>query len=111
MAVNESMTQLKAEFCIASKTNYSLNGSVHASANQDLGNITAVGVVSITPAGSMNPIVNEQVTNGQDKSISKSLSLSAGCYDMNVQVYSDALPSGTGGGSASASCNVTLSPQ
>jgi hypothetical protein len=111
-AVDQGFTQFKAQFCVASKTNYSLTGTVQASANQDLGNITAVGVVSIATSGSMPKfIVNEQATNGQNKPISMPLSLSAGCYDMNVEVFSDALPSGTGAGSASASCNVLLSPQ
>ena len=111
-ALDQGFTQFKAEFCIASSTHYSLTGSVQASANQDLGNITAVGVVSIATSGSMPTfIVNEQASNGQHVPISKSLSLSAGCYDINVEVFSDALPSGTGGGSASASCNVLLSPQ
>ena len=98
--------------CVASNTNYSLTGTVQASPNQDLGNITAVGVVSIATAGS-TPIfiVNVQASNGQHVPISKSLSLSAGCYDMNVEVFSDALPSGTGAGSASASGNVLMSPQ
>jgi Cep192 domain 4 len=111
-AENQGFTQFKAEFCIASSTNYSLNGSVQASVNQDLGNISAVGVVSIATSGSTPTfIVNEQASNGQDVPISMSLSLTAGCYDMNVEVFSDALPSGTGAGSASASGNVLLSPE
>ena len=55
-------------------------------------------------------LVNEQATNGQHVPISMSVALPAGCYDMSVQVFADALPSGTGSGSASASCNVLLSP-
>ena len=111
-AENQGITQFQAEFCIASDTNYSLTGSVQASANQDIGNITAAGVVSIETVGpSPMFIVNEQATNGQDVPISMSVPLTAGCYDMNVEVFSDALPSGTGAGSASSSCNVLLSPQ
>jgi hypothetical protein len=103
---------METEFCIASDTNYSLTGSVQASANEDIGNITATGVVSIETVGpSPMFIVNEQATNGQDVPISMSLPLTAGCYDMIVEVFADALPSGTGAGSASSSCNVLLSPQ
>jgi hypothetical protein len=73
--------------------------------------ITAVGVVSIETVGpSSMLLVNEQAANGQNVPISMSLPLSAGCYDMTVEVFADALPSGTGAGSASASCNVLLSP-
>ena len=112
MASDQGITKFDAQFCITSNTNYSLTGTVQASANQDLGSITAVGAVSIETIAPMPIlIVNEQATDGQDVPISMSLPLSAGCYDMNVEVYSDALPSGTGGGSASASCNVLLSPE
>ena len=111
-AENQGITKFDAQFCITSNTNYSLTGTVQASANQDLGNITATAVVSIeTIAPTPIFIVNEQATNGQDVPISMSLSLPAGCYDMNVEVFSDALPSGTGGGNASASGNVLLSPE
>jgi hypothetical protein len=73
--------------------------------------ITAVGVVSIETVGpSSMLLVNEQATNGQNVPISMSLPLSAGCYDMTVEVFADALPSGTGAGGASASSNVLLSP-
>ncbi len=50
-AENQGITEFDAEFCIASNTNYSLTGSVQASANQDLGNIPATGVVSIETVG------------------------------------------------------------
>ncbi|MFZ2060650.1 MAG: choice-of-anchor Q domain-containing protein [Candidatus Binatus sp.] len=111
-AENQGITEMKTVFCIASDTNYSLSGSVQASANEDIGNITATGVVSIETVGpSPMFIVNEQATNGQDVPLSMSLPLTAGCYDMIVEVYADALPSGTGAGSASSSCNVLLSPQ
>jgi CSLREA domain-containing protein len=110
-AENQGMTQFDVEFCIASATTYSLTGSIQASPNEDLGNITATGVVSIETVGpSPMLIVNEQATNGQHVPISMSVALPAGCYDMSVQVFADALPSGTGSGSASASCNVLLSP-
>ncbi|WP_422297150.1 choice-of-anchor Q domain-containing protein [Candidatus Binatus sp.] len=111
-AENQGITEMETVFCIASDTNYSLSGSVQASANEDIGNITATGVVSIETVGpSPTFIVNEQATNGQDVPLSMSLPLTAGCYDMIVEVYADALPSGTGAGSASSSCNVLLSPQ
>jgi hypothetical protein len=55
-------------------------------------------------------IVSEQASNGETVPLSMSLPLSAGCYDMTVEVFADALPSGTEMGSASASCNVLLSP-
>jgi hypothetical protein len=110
-AEDQGFTEFDAEFCIASDTTYSLTGSVQASANEDLGNITGVAVVSIETVGP-SPIfvVNEQASNGQDVPISMSLPLTAGCYDMTVEVFADALPSGTGAGSASSSCNVLLSP-
>ncbi len=41
------LTDLKRTFCIASDTTYSLTGSVQASASEDIGNITATGIVSI----------------------------------------------------------------
>ena len=111
-AENQGITELNAEFCITATTTYSLTGSVQASANQDLGNISAVGIVSIETVGpSPMFLVNEQATNGQNVPISMSLPLTAGCYDMVVEVFADALPSGTGAGNASASCNVVLSPQ
>lgn len=111
-AENQGITEMETVFCIASDTNYSLTGSVQASANEDIGNITATGVVSIETVGpSPMFIVNEQATNGQDVPISMSLPLTAVCYDMIVEVYADALPNGTGAGSASSSCNVLLSPQ
>jgi len=70
-----------------------------------------VGIVSIETVGpSPMFLVNEQATNGQNVPISMSLPLTAGCYDMVVEVFADALPSGTGAGNASASCNVVLSP-
>jgi CSLREA domain-containing protein len=110
-AENQGITEFKAEFCITSTTTYSLTGSVQASANEDLGNISAVGIVSIETVGPTPMLlVNEQATNGQNVPISMSLPLSAGCYDMTVEVFADALPSGTGAGSASASCIVLLSP-
>src|SRR5208282_6174274 len=59
-AVNEGMTQVQAEFCIASDTTYSLTGSVQASASEDVGTITATGVVSIENAGSSMFIYDEQ---------------------------------------------------
>ena len=101
-----------AQFCIASATTYSLNGSVQATANQDLGNITATAVVSLETVASMPMLlVNEQATNGQNVPISMSVPLTAGCYEIKVDAFSDALPSGTGSGSASSSCNITMSPQ
>jgi CSLREA domain-containing protein len=110
-AENQGITEFKAEFCITTTTTYSLTGSVQASANQDLGNISAVGIVSIETVGaSPMLLVNEQATNGQNVPISMSLPLTAGCYDMTVEVFADALPTGTGAGSASASSNVLLSP-
>jgi hypothetical protein len=111
-AENQGITQFEADFCIASDTTYALTGSVQASANEDLSNITATGVVSIETVGpSPMLLVNEQASNGQDVPISMSVPLSAGCYDITVEVFADALPSGTGAGSASSSCNVLLSPQ
>jgi hypothetical protein len=111
-AENQGITEMENVFCIASDTNYSLTGSVQASANEDIGNITATGIVSIETVGaSPMLIVNEQVTNGQDVPLSMSLPLTAGCYDVIVEGFADALPSGTGAGSASSSCNVLLSPQ
>ncbi len=110
-AENQGITELDAEFCIASDTTYSLTGSVQATASEDLGNISGVGVVSLETVGpSPISLVSEQATNGEDVPISLSLPLSAGCYDMSVEVFADALPSGTGAGSVSASCNVLLSP-
>jgi hypothetical protein len=109
-AADQGITELKADFCIASTTTYSLTGSLHASASEDLGNITATGVVSIESLGTSMFLVNEQATNGQNVPISMSVPLPAGCYEMIVEVFADAFPSGTGAGSASASCNVLLSP-
>ena len=64
--------------------------SLHAS-----GTNTAVAVVSIETVGpSPILIVNEQASNGQDVPISMSVPLTAGCYDMTVEVFADALPSG-----------------
>ena len=111
-AENQGSTEVEAVFCIASATTYSLTGSVQASANEDLGNIFAVGVVSIETVGaSPMLLVNEQASNGQDVPISMSVPLPAGCYDITIEVFADALPGGTGAGSASSSCNVLLSPQ
>jgi hypothetical protein len=111
-AENQGITQFQADFCIASDTTYSLTGSVQASPNEDLGNITATGVVSIETVGpSPTLLVNEQASNGQDVAISMSVPLTAGCYDITIEVFADALPSGTGAGSASSSCNILLSPQ
>jgi hypothetical protein len=111
-AENQGITDFNADFCIASDTNYSLTGSVQASANEDLGNITATGAVSLEALGPPTMfLVEEQATNGQNVPLSMSLPLTAGCYAIDVQVFADALPSGTGSGSASASCNVLLSPQ
>lgn len=111
IAEDQGITEFEAEFCITSATTYSLTGSVQASANQDLGNISAVGVVSIETVGpSPMLLVNEQAANGQNVPISMSLPLSAGCYDISIEVFADAFPTGTGAGSASASCNVLLSP-
>ncbi len=111
-AENQGITEFEADFCIASDTTYSLTGSVQASPNEDIGNITATGVVSIETVGpSPMLIVNEQASNGQDVPISMSVPLTAGCYDITIEVFADALPSGTGAGSASSSCNVLLSPQ
>ena len=110
-AENQGITEFKAEFCIASATTYLLTGSVQAGASEDLGNITAVGIVSIETVGPTPMLlVNEQATNGQNVPISMSLPLTAGCYDMTIEVFADAFPTGTGAGSASASCNVLLSP-
>jgi hypothetical protein len=106
------MTEFVADFCIASNTNYALTGSVQASANQDLGNITATGVVSVEALGTSMFLVNEEATNGQNDPISMTLPLSAGgCYEITVEVFADALPSGTGGGTASSSIKIVLSPQ
>jgi hypothetical protein len=89
-----------------------LTGSVQASANQDIGNITATGDVSVEALGPPTMfIVDEQATNGQDVPLSMSVPLAGGCYEVVVEVFADALPSGTGSGNASASCNVLLSPQ
>ncbi|HKN12323.1 MAG TPA: hypothetical protein VJX68_03925 [Candidatus Binatus sp.] len=66
--------------------------------------------MSIENVGSSMFIYDEQATDGQNVPLSMSLPLSAGCYDINVEVYVDALPSGTGSGSASANCNFLLSP-
>jgi hypothetical protein len=111
-ASNRGITMFDAQFCIASATTYSLNGSVQATANQDLGNITATAVVSLETVASMPMLlVNEQATNGQNVPISMSVPLTAGCYEIKVDAFSDALPSGTGSGSASSSCNITMSPQ
>jgi hypothetical protein len=111
-AENQGFTEFDAKFCITSATTYSLSGSVQASANQDLGNITGTAVVSIQTVASMPTLlVNEQATNGQNIPISMSVPLTAGCYEITVEAFSDALPSGTGSGSASSSCNITMSPQ
>jgi hypothetical protein len=111
-AENQGITQFEADFCIASDTTYSLTGSVQASASEDIGNIFATGVVSIETVGpSPMLLLNEQASNGQNVPISMSIPLTAGCYDITIEVFADALPSGTGAGSASSSCNVLLSPQ
>ena len=112
MAENQGFTEFLADFCIASDTTYALSGSVQASTSEDFGNINATGIVSIQDLSTMDFIVNEQVANGQNDPLSMDLPLSGGgCYEMIVEVYATALPSGTGSGSASASCNVLLSPQ
>jgi Abnormal spindle-like microcephaly-assoc'd, ASPM-SPD-2-Hydin len=109
-AADQGITEFKADFCIASTATYSLTGSVQASASEDLGNITAAGFVSIESLGTSMFLVNEQATNGQNVPISMSVALPAGCYEMIVEVFAQAFPSGTGAGSASASGNVQLSP-
>jgi hypothetical protein len=110
-AENQGDTQFKADFCIASDTTYALSGSVQAGASEDMGNISATGVVSIENLTTSSFIVNEQVTNGQNVPISMSLPLTAGCYEIVVEVFADAFSSGTGSGNASSSCKVLLSPQ
>jgi hypothetical protein len=110
-AENQGDTEFKVDFCIASDTTYSLSGSVQAGASEDMGNISATGVVSIENLSTSIFIVNEQATNGQNVPISMSVPLTAGCYEIIVEVYADAFPSGTGSGNASSSCNVLMSPQ
>jgi hypothetical protein len=110
-AENQGDTNFKVDFCIASNTTYALSGSVQAGASEDMGNISATGVVSIENLTTSTFIVNEEVTNGQNVPISMSLPLTAGCYEMAVEVFADAFSSGTGSGNASSSCNVLLSPQ
>jgi hypothetical protein len=110
-AEDQGITEVEVDFCIASDTTYSLTGTLQASASEDLDNTDGVAEVSIETIGETPVfILDQQASNGETVPLSMSLPLPAGCYDMIVEVFADALPTGTEAVSASASCNVLLSP-
>jgi hypothetical protein len=80
---------------------------IEADPNEDFGNITAVSFVTIAPVGG-DQILNLQASNGESVPLPMSVPLSAGCYDIEAEVFANLVA--TSGGSVTATCNVDLSP-
>ena len=107
MAENQGLTDFTAEFCISADTTYTLSGLIEADPNEASGNIAAVSFVTIAPVGEPQ-ILNLQASNGESVPLPMSVPLSAGCYDIEAEVFANLVA--TSGGSVTATCNVNLSP-
>jgi Abnormal spindle-like microcephaly-assoc'd, ASPM-SPD-2-Hydin len=107
MASNQGLTDFQAEFCISADTTYTLSGLIEADPNEDFENITAVSFVTIAPVGG-SQILNLQASNGESVPLPMSVPLTAGCYDIEAEVFANLVA--TSGGSVTATCNIDLSP-
>ncbi len=107
MAENQGLTDFQAEFCISADTTYTLSGLIEADPDEDFTNISAVSFVTIAPVGQPQ-ILNLQASNGESVPLPMSVPLSAGCYDIEAEVFANLVT--TSSGSVTATCNVNLSP-
>ena len=113
---NQGITDFTADFCLHNGTTYNLNGSVMASpsvTNSGTTQISGVAKLTLSSLTSLMDFVDIQATNGQNINISTSiptLMLPADCYELSVEAFADTNGPVSASGSASATCNVTLSP-